>query len=187
MSFSRSPSTVTLSAATIGGGGDPPGRLWGLQPALGFLVLERPFGVRHPDEVLAVVDAARRQAEASAVVGVDCDHDVGQNSARVALADRAQAAPMFGSGGKMDLAGILDRQYVTTGDGRSGLVAPALDKPLERHLRVAEEVAVGDLGGAIAGGQLSQTQALAREDRIEKLSPFYRGEDRENDPEMMWF
>src|SRR5271170_2388300 len=91
---------------------------------------------------------------------------------------------MFGSGGKMDLAGVLDRQHMTAGDGCAGLVAPALDQPLERHLRVGEEVAVGDLGGAIAGGQLSQAQALAREDRIEKLSPLLsrrRSRKRPND------
>ena len=61
----------------------------------------------------------------------------------------------------------------TPGSGRirAGLLAPALDQPFDRHLFVGQEMTVPDLGGAEAAGQFSQAQGLARDDRIEKLSP----------------
>jgi hypothetical protein len=71
----------------------------------------------------------------------------------------------------MDLAGSPDRRRVAAGDGVAGLLAPALDQPLDRHILVGEKMAERDFDGAGAGGQFAQAQALARDDRIEKLAP----------------
>ena len=113
----------------------------------------------------------------ASVVGVDCRHDVGENAARVALPTSPTGRAW--AGWKNGFA-VPDRQHVPAGDRRAGLLAPALDQPFDRHLFVGQEMTVPDLGGAAAAGQFSQAQGLARDDRIEKLSPLYRGEDREN-------
>ena len=71
----------------------------------------------------------------------------------------------------MDFAGVLDRQHVPAGDRGAGLIAPALDQPFDRHLFVGREMTVPDLGGTAAGGQSSQAQGLARDDRIGAAPP----------------
>jgi len=114
---------------------------------------------------------------------------VGQHAARVALADLAQPAPMMGPGGKVDFAGVLNRQHVAAGDGLPGLVAPALDQPIDRHVVVGDEAAESDFGGAIAGGQFSQANALAIDDRIEKLAPLLsrrRSPKQPKDDAVLW-
>ncbi|WP_181261798.1 hypothetical protein, partial [Pseudomonas aeruginosa] len=84
----------------------------GRDPALRFFVLQIAIVVRDGAAALAGPDLAVQQAKAAAAFRVCGQHRVQQHPAGVAMTDLAQATPVLCLGGKIDLAGILDRQHM---------------------------------------------------------------------------
>jgi hypothetical protein len=102
--------------------------------------------------------------------------------AAFALADLAQTAPPLGLGAEVDLAAVLDRQNVSTGNRRPGLLRPARNQPLRRHLRVRQK-APESLGlRTIAVAQLPDTAAAAHDRTFEQQRPLLSRRRSPNSP-----
>ena len=109
-------------ALPVGHHGDAPGlrqdglgRRRGVDPAPRLLVGQRTMSVVDLDASAAARGhRARYQTQAAATVCIDRQHGMQQGAPAPALADLAQPAPALGPGREVDLAGVLDRQHVTT-------------------------------------------------------------------------
>jgi hypothetical protein len=108
-------------------------------------------------------------------------HCVRHNPVRVAFLDRPQATPAFSGGGEFHLRGILDRQYMPSGDGRSDLLAPALDDLRRRHAAVGEEPTGLQLTTTVTT-QPAQADRLARDHPFEDRTPPLSRRTSPNDP-----
>jgi NAD(P)-dependent dehydrogenase (short-subunit alcohol dehydrogenase family) len=88
-----------------------------------------------------------------------------------ALADLAQTASARRRGAEVEIAGILDRQHMTTRAGHRSLLAPALDQSVHRYPRVRQKATEADNLATTAARQPPQAHALAPDHTLEKQSP----------------
>src|SRR6185437_3153123 len=73
---------------------------------------------------------------------------------------------------EVDLARILDGEHVAARHSPRGLLAPALDQPLDRHILVGQEAAIAYLPRAAAAAELAQANTLLHGHTLEQLRPF---------------
>src|SRR5260221_616916 len=71
--------------------------------------------------------------------GIDGQHRVQQHAEHIALADLAKAAPVVAGRRELDIAGVLDRQYVAITNGAARLLAPAFDKLLLGYALIGDK------------------------------------------------
>jgi hypothetical protein len=106
---------------------------------MGFLVGGEALLMCDLDEAAPRPGAPADQAEVTAVLGIEPQHAVQQHAAADPLADLAEAAPALGRGAEIEFAGILDGQHMPAPHRRRGLIAPAFDQLVNRHLAVGEK------------------------------------------------
>ena len=143
----------------------------GTDPALRFLVRQVAPVMRHGAAGTARPNLPAKQAEANAILGVHRKHRMQQHAAAVAFADLPKPAPAPCGGGEVDLAGVLNREHVTTFRRRRRAFAPALDHTRDRDLVVAEKAIEPHLLGTAAFRQPPQADILARDHAFEKRRP----------------
>src|SRR5437667_173184 len=140
-------------------------------PALRFLVRQIALVVRDGAAALAGPYLAAQQTKTAAAFGIHRQHRVQQHPAAVALTYYPKPAPAFCSGGKIDFAGVLDRQHMAAFRRGHRAFAPALDHACGRHLGIAEKAVEPHFPGADAPGQPPQADILARDHAFDERRP----------------
>lgn len=99
----------------------------------------------------------------------------------IALGGLPEPASAFCSGGKIDFAGVLDRQDMATFRRCYCAFAPAFDHPRGRHPDIAKKAVEPHFPGADASRKPPQADVLARNHAFDERRPLYRGDDPRTD------
>src|SRR5271166_3373828 len=98
------------------------------------------------------------------------------------LPDLAQTAPALGRRAKVDVAGVLDGDHMSTRHSRSRLLAPAGDQALDRHILVGEKPTEAHLPRPIVRAEPTQASALTRDHAFEQRRPLLSSRRSRNSP-----
>ena len=79
---------------------------------------------------------AAREPKTEPAVRINRHHGVQEHAENIAFADLSQPAAVFWRGGKLDVAGVLDRQHVTAASRNPRLLAPAFDQLVDGDARI---------------------------------------------------
>ena len=127
--------------------------------------------VRDGAAALAGPNLTAQQAKAAAALGIHRQHRVQQHPVGVAVANLAEPAPALCRRGKIDPAGILDRQHMAAFSRGDRALAPAFDHPGGRHLGIAEKAVEPHFPGTDASCQPPQADILARDHAFDERRP----------------
>ena len=157
------------------------GSLSRVEPAAQFLLREQALPMRDGHPPRARPHPSRYQAQTGSVSGINRQHHMGQRPAADPLADLARTTQAGSSGCKIELAGVLDRQNMTTRYRCRRPITPALDQPIHRHLAIGDEptkpnVVRSPLTKAPKAHSLRATM------RPSSAGPLYRGGDPRTGP-----
>ena len=93
-----------------------------------------------------------------------------QHAAADSFADLPKTAPALRRGSEVEFAGVLHRQNMPAASRRRSLLAPALDQPSNRHLRIGKKAAKTNFVRSPAG-QPANADMLARNHALEQRRP----------------